>query len=52
MDFACDNCIFRRAGGSKNKQWTHSPPLNMLFIYHIFCSVILMLCGLCAVIYM
>ena len=26
--FACDNYIFPKTRGNKNKHWTHSPPLK------------------------
>ena len=28
-NFACDNYIFPKTKGNKNKQWTHSTPLNL-----------------------
>ena len=27
-NFACDNYIFPKTRGNKNKQWTHSTPVN------------------------
>ena len=27
-NFACENYIFDKTRGNKNKQWTHSPPLK------------------------
>ena len=29
-NFACDNYIFPKTRGNKNKQWTHLPPLKAL----------------------
>ena len=28
-NFACDNYIFPKTRGNKNKQWTHSTPVNV-----------------------
>ena len=28
-NFACDNYIFPKTRGNKNKQWTHSTPLKL-----------------------
>ena len=29
LNFACDNYIFPKTRENKNKQWTHSTPLNV-----------------------
>ena len=29
-NFACDNYIFHKTRGNKNKQWTHSTPHNVM----------------------
>ena len=39
-NFACENYIFPKTRGNKNKQWTHSTPLECFLIY-LFCFVFL-----------
>ena len=29
LNFACENYIFPKTRGSKNKQWTHSTPVKL-----------------------
>ena len=38
-NFACDNYIFPKTRGNKNKKWTHSTPLNGLIQLTMFYEV-------------
>ena len=39
-NFACDNYIFPKTKGNKNKQWTHSTPVNDSIISkQYYCTV-------------